>query len=521
LTACGQGNDKDYSTPYSVAPTAQTDKGQVVGVRKDHMRAFLGIPYAAPPVGKLSWRPPQPPHGWSKPLDARHFANHCPQTASAFGVASTTEDCLYLNVFTPEDNSTHPVMIWIHGGSLTKGESDDYNPAPLVKQGIVVVTINYRLGKLGFLAHPALSAESPQGASGNYGLMDQQAALEWVQRNIAHFGGNPNNVTIFGESAGGLSVLSQLVAPKSRQEHLFQRAIVESGSSSYYALREHTLATAEQSGEAFAKKVGCTHQSAACLRNVPVKTILNNQDGGVRGSKPKTGTPIVPKSIKDALKTGDFYHVPVIEGTNRNEVRLFVAKLVDLKKGHPLRADHYLETLESTLGIPEAAAKLMMSKYPVKNYKSPDLALAALGTDLIFACSGLAEVQQLSKYTATYAYEFNEPHAPEVFLPPVSFSYESAHASEIEYLFDPFKNGKLISARPPFSAAQKALSRKMIGYWTQFARGGNPNSSMGMSTFWPQYHTSSHIYLSLTPPSPQPITNFSQEHMCDFWSVLG
>ena len=181
-----------------------TDQGQVRGVETPTAKKFLGIPYAAPPVGDLRWRPPAPAARWGGPLDASRFGNHCPQPASPFGQASTTEDCLYLNVYTPNRKFAQgkgqgkglakkrlPVMVWIHGGALAVGESDDYDPTRLVEQGAIVVTINYRLGWLGFLAHPALSAESGDQASGNYGLMDQQAALRWVQRNIARFGGEP------------------------------------------------------------------------------------------------------------------------------------------------------------------------------------------------------------------------------------------------------------------------------------------------------------------------------------------
>lgn len=200
-----------------------TDAGVVRGVATDSLRRFLGIPYAAAPVGDLRWRPPQPHARWTGVRDATAFGNHCSQAASPFGIASTTEDCLFLNVFAPrhgeEDSDErsshlHPVMLWIHGGALVVGESNDYDPTRLVEQGdVVVVTVNYRLGRLGFLAHPALTAESPEHASGNYGFMDQQLALDWVRRNIARFGGDPKRVTIFGESTGGLSVHSQLASP--------------------------------------------------------------------------------------------------------------------------------------------------------------------------------------------------------------------------------------------------------------------------------------------------------------------
>src|SRR5690625_2784246 len=197
LTACN--DDHHNGSEHVAAPlVVQTGKGKVKGVQKGTMRAFLGIPYAAPPVGNLRWKPPHPARPWTDTLDASHFANHCPQIDSPFGQASITEDCLYLNVFTPRDEGTYPVMVWIHGGAMTYGESGDYNPAPLVDRGVIVVTLNYRLGMLGFLALPGLTQEAPANRdSGNYALMDQQAALQWVQKNIKAFGGNPDNVTIF------------------------------------------------------------------------------------------------------------------------------------------------------------------------------------------------------------------------------------------------------------------------------------------------------------------------------------
>jgi len=187
-------------------------------------------------------------------------------------------------------------MVWIHGGAFIAGESDDYNPAGLVRHGVIVVTINYRLGALGFLADAALASD-PGGSSGNYGLMDQQAALRWVQANVSQFGGNPRNVTLSGESSGGLSVLSQLVSPGARG--LFSRTIVESGT---YALTQATLATAETAGQAFAAKVGCASQSAACLRALPVSTIVDNED--FAGYQPDIDGTVLTQSIGPALAVG-------------------------------------------------------------------------------------------------------------------------------------------------------------------------------------------------------------------------
>ncbi|MGH2999825.1 MAG: carboxylesterase family protein, partial [Gaiellaceae bacterium] len=239
----GGASAKTHPKKPKVDPTVvATDNGVVRGAIQDGLRAFRGIPYATPPVGALRWRPPQPHASWKGVRQATEFGSGCPQSLGPFGVPSTDEDCLFLNVYTPpgaNPSSRLPVMFWIHGGALITGESTDYDPTALVKRGVIVVTINYRLGLLGFLAHPALSAESPTHDSGDYGLMDQQFALGWVKRNIAHFGGNPANVTIFGESAGGLSVRSQLVSPGAKG--LFAHAITESGS---YAETVPTLAQA-------------------------------------------------------------------------------------------------------------------------------------------------------------------------------------------------------------------------------------------------------------------------------------
>jgi para-nitrobenzyl esterase len=222
---------------------AKIEQTSVVGLETPDFKEFLGIRYAQPPVGELRWQPPQPATTITRKADA--FGPHCPQVASPFGTPSTSEDCLFLNVYKPLDtisrHSHYPVMVWIHGGSLVLGESDDFNPAHLVKQGVIVVTINYRLGALGFLAHPSLDAEAHPGV--NYGLLDQQAALKWVKDNIAGFGGDPRNVTMFGESAGGQSVLSNLVSPGARG--LFARVINQSGA---YSLILPTLAQAEAQG---------------------------------------------------------------------------------------------------------------------------------------------------------------------------------------------------------------------------------------------------------------------------------
>jgi para-nitrobenzyl esterase len=487
-------------------PVADTANGAVRGLADGSVDEYLGIPYAAPPVGALRWRPPQPAASWSGVRDATQFAPHCPQLAGPFGEASTSEDCLFLNVFTPshqQPGSGSPVMVWIHGGAFVSGESNDYDPTQLVEDGVTVVTFNYRLGALGFLAHPALA--DADGQSGDYGLMDQQAALRWVQRNIANFGGDPHNVTVFGESAGGLSVLSQVASPQARG--LFERAIVESGS---YNLTQTSLASAEQAGEAFAAKAGCASQTAACLRSLPVSTILADQDAA--GYTPNINSEVLPESLGTAFATGNFNRVPIINGTNHDEYRLFVA--LSTLEGSPVTAANYQSMIASTLGVTAAVAVVIAAKYPLTAYPSPSVALGAVGTDAIFACPALSIDQSVSRYVPTFAYEFNDENAPELFLPPVGFPYGAAHASEIQYLM------ALPTAAFPatLSAQQQQLAAIMKGYWTNFAKRGSPSSSGTPS--WPLFNTLTQKIQSLVPPSPQTETDFATAHNCAFWTAL-
>jgi para-nitrobenzyl esterase len=491
-------------------PVADTANGAVRGLANGAVDEFLGIPYAAPPVGALRWQPPQPAAGWSGVRDATRFAPHCPQPASPFGRASTSEDCLFLNVFTPSHHKRHhesgagnPVMVWIHGGALVTGASEDYDPTALAADGVTVVTINYRLGALGFLAHPALA--DADGQSGDYGLMDQRAALRWVRRNIASFGGNPHNVTVFGESAGGLSTLSQVASPQAKG--LFERAIVESGS---YDLTQAPLATAEAAGEAFAAKAGCASQTAACLRSLPVSTILDNEN--TQGYTPNINSEVLPESLRTAFATGDFNRVPIINGTNHDEWRLFVA--ISELEGNPVTAANYQSMISSTLGVPAAVAAVIAVEYPLSAFPSPPVALGAVGTDAIFACPALTIDQSVSRFAATYAYEFNDENAPEDFLPPVSFPYGAAHASEIQYLMG------LPGAVFPgmFSAQQQQLATIMKGYWTHFAKRGFPSSFR--TPFWPRFNNLTQKTQSLVPPVPQTETDFATTHNCAFWTAL-
>ena len=488
-----------------------TDNGPVKGAATQTVREFLGIPYAAPPVGDLRWQPPQPHARWKAPRDATKFAPHCTQNASPFGVASASEDCLYLNVYAPKDGGgDRPVMVWIHGGALVVGESDDYNPQRMVEQGdVVVVTINYRLGLFGYMAHPALSAESPEGISGNYGLMDQQFALEWVRRNIERFGGDRDKVTLFGESAGGLSTLSNVASP--RAKGLFQRAIVESGA---YALKLPTLAAAETSGSNIGTSLGCPIPTTAdCLRSLTVAQLLSKTGSGIT---PNVDGKILPQTLATAFASGEFNHVPVMQGSNRDEFTLFVGLDFDLVSG-PVSAAAYPFVVRAIVGATLAPA--VLAEYPLANYASPDAAIAAFGTDVTFACPGRSANLSLSRFVRTFAYEFNDENAPQNFLPPISIPYGAAHASEIQYLFT-------LPQSVALAPTQQRLSETMIAYWTQFARTGDPNTFRRHhfpEPFWPRFSANDEDedIQSLAPAGAQVESDFATRHHCAFWAAHG
>jgi para-nitrobenzyl esterase len=336
--------------------------------------------------------------------------------------------------------------------------------------------------------------------------MDQQAALRWVRENILFFGGDPLNVTIFGESAGGLSVFSQLQSPAAA--HLFHKAIVESGA---YNLNTQTLATAEAAGTAFATAAGCSSQTAACLRALPVATVLANETAS--GYTPNIDGSFLPTSLGTALATGQFTHVPVIQGSNHDEWRLFTALDFDLV-GHPIpNTEAGYEAALATLVGP-VAAPIVAAQYPLASFPSADLAFAAAGTDVVFACPALSADLSMAAFTPLSTYEFNDENAPEDFLPPVTFPYGAAHASELQYLF----TLAVTVPRPPLNAAQQQLSSTMQQYWTNFAKFGTPNGSG--TPVWAPFNPVAGNFQSLIPPTPTQETNFAIAHHCAFWAAL-
>lgn len=502
LASCGGGSDDHI---------VSTDKGAVQGVSSNGVLRFLGIPYAAPPVGALRWQAPATAASWSNVRDGSAFGAHCAQLASPFGVASSSEDCLYLNVYTPTTGpGPFPVMVWIHGGALVTGESDDYDPSALVAQGVAVVTLNYRLGPLGFLSHAALSAEAG-GASGNYGLMDQQAALRWVKTNIASFGGDSANVTVFGESAGGLSTFSQIASPMAAG--LFQKAIVESGS---YNLTPPNLATAQGWGANFSNGAGCSDQSAACLRALPVATVLANAAAlQVSGSTaPTVDGKVLTKTLVDAFTSGNFNKVSMIAGTNQHEYSLLSAVTIDVMLGHPVTAAVYPAEVNGIFG--PALGGAVQALYPLSNALTPAQTLDNALTDGVFSCNSRKAAGLIAAAGSTvYAYEFDDANAPMVFkIPPRPEGYGAYHAAEIQYVF-PAAN--TVYSGAPFTSAQMALSNQMVGFWTQFAKTGNPNAAA--SSAWPAYTATSDTYLTLAPNAVATTKQVSTQHNCStFWT---
>ncbi len=364
------------------------------------------------------------------------------------------------------------------------------------------MTINHRLGALGFLAHPAL-ARHRGGASGNYGLMDQQAALRWVQHNIRRFDGDPGNVTIAGQSAGGLSVLMQLASRGARG--LFDRAIVQSGS---FGPQQKPLATAEAEGEAFAAKAGCPDQSAACLRDLPVSALVDNGGNVIPGV---VDGKVLDESVGTALASGRFNRVPIINGTNQDEERLFIALNKSVSGGtsvalpEAITPASYPRMIASTFDVSAARAVRIAAEYPVDAYPTAALAFSAADSDANFACPALEMDRGASKFVPTYGYEFNDANAPERFVPALGPTPAATHQSELQYLFDP-PNAVPGTLDPD----QEALATTMRHAWTSFAASGAPAG-------WPAFDGHERI-LSLVPPQPQVQTDFAARHNCGFWA---
>ncbi|MEU3777834.1 carboxylesterase family protein [Streptomyces sp. NPDC032472] len=499
-------------------PVVDTDLGQVRGRAHGTYLTFDGIPFAAPPTGPLRWRLPQPAARWEGVRDAGSPGSRCLQRPSLGpGGLSGSEDCLYLNVTAPSAPAPagrpRPVMVWIHGGGFTSGAGDLYRPESLAVRGdTVVVTVNYRLGIFGLFGHPGL------GGAPNFAIADQQAALRWVRANIRGFGGDPYDVTLFGESAGGLSVCAHLASPASGG--LFRRAVSQSGPCSLDSPPGSVLPgqaryqpfvperTTVAQGTATAAALGCERPdpgaAVECLRGVDAAA-LATPDLMQRFSLVSYGNGALPLEPRRALETGRFHRVPVILGTNRDEMRLFLAAVL---RAFPIPDEAaYRSRLELSFGA--AAAQAVAARYPVGAYATPALAWAAVMTDVSFVCPGLRDGRRLARYVPTYAYRFGDRDAPNFTgLPAVEgFPFGAAHGFELPYLFD---------YGVALTGPQRELSNRMTGYWAAFAHAGTPAAPAAPQ--WPRFGHSPSV-LSLAP-GPGGITTLDAEaeHGCAFWN---
>ncbi|MHC3472258.1 carboxylesterase/lipase family protein [Streptomyces sp. 7R007] len=482
-------------------PLVRTDAGWVRGQSTAEGRQFLGIPYAQPPVGALRWHAPQPTKPWKGVRSAQAFGNKCVQTSSwdpGYEQPSYTEDCLDLNVYVPEGSARRAVLVWFHGGGLTAGAGQDVVPDSFARQtGTVVVTVNYRLGAMGFLATAGLDRETRDGVSGNFGMLDQQAALRWVRANIGRFGGDPGRVTIAGESAGGRSVCTQLASPTAKG--LFRAAIIESGAYDDCAARTHQDAVSQ--GADFARRLGCT--DLACLRGKSAREILDAQGDFDWG--PVAGGALLPVQPEQAVARGIAARVPVINGSNKDEGRLFAFSAFDLN-GTPLTAEQYPEVMRNDFG------DQALQRYPLSAYPTPTIAYATALGDTLFTCPALRLDGLLTARGPVYSYEFADRTSPpfaSLRNLHTDFDFGATHVNEIQYLFKHF------GLDSPLDAEQRTLSRQMIAYWGSFVRDGVPRAA-GQ----PVMPSGPGVVLSLKTASKGGntlSTSVHQEHRCDLW----
>ncbi|MGI5940010.1 MAG: carboxylesterase/lipase family protein [Thermoleophilia bacterium] len=475
----------------------QVASGPITGVHEGKIWSFKGIPYAAPPVGDLRWRAPQPVEPWTDDRACTAFGPACPQPDQAgvdyLAVGPTSEDCLYLNVWSPAKASTErlPVMVWIHGGSFETGAGSMavYDATTLAGRGVVVVTINYRLGPLGFLAHPALSAEPAQGGSGNYGLLDQIAALHWVQKNIAAFGGDPQKVTVFGESAGAISILDLLVSPLA--DGLFQRAIVQSGiliDQGFGVSTNGTLKEAEVAGEALAGRLGVAGAGdvAAALRSKTPEELLtavlpatNVLEQGLHW-KPVADGYVLPDLPTILWAEGRYQKVDLLIGSNRDEGNIFLQGLT----GDPTA---YKGQMKKVFG---AHVQEALTMYPVDGAQDISGAFSRMLTEVGFASSARFAARAMSA-----AEPATNAQPPGVFLyqfsrVPFNNPLGAFHGVEIPYVFG---NTELFAKMGTIEQTDRDLSAAMMDYWTRFAATGDPNGEGAVS--WPRYDAQSDRHL--------------------------
>jgi para-nitrobenzyl esterase len=499
-------------------PVVHVSSGVLRGYVQGNISVFKGIPFAAPPVGNLRWRAPQPVAAWKGVRDATKSANSCVQAATGIGPfiqplaaaygatyipeqVTSSEDCLYLNVWAPQGAAQRPlpVMVWLHGGSNRNGSGSQsaYDGSSLAEHGVIVVTVNYRLGVLGFFSHPELTAESPHRSSGNYGLLDQLAALEWVQKNIAQFGGAPQTVTLFGESAGAIDAGMLVTSPLSA--HLFQRVILESGPA--FGLGAiHTLAEAEAAGAALGRAApGSSKSALENLRKLPAGELMRIASAQSNGSYDASSIMdgwVLPRSPAVAFATGSIQKVDMMVGLNGRELSAFrvVAAAMPKPAGEQKKSGGALDGIEK---LADAARPLYgmwtyaaIGKYIGQAFIHRDLAIDQAGNDMLLACPiGAMAVLTEAAGQKVYVYKFERavPGKGEAEL-------GAFHSIELPYVFNTFQDR--IWRWLPFTDADYRLSREIESYWTNFAKTGNPNGADLPG--WPAWKDGAEDYMDFT-----------------------
>ncbi len=461
--------------------TVKTQQGKIHGksLNDAKVRAFLGMPYAAPPVGDLRWKAPQPPAKWKGVRDATKYGARCVQGNAfddmVFQDAGENEDCLYLNVFAPADAKAKaglPVMFWIHGGGYRGGSASEprHNGDFLPAKGVVLVTINYRLGVFGFLVTKDLASEAG-GSAGNYGLMDMIAALRWVQQNIAQFGGDPGNVTIFGESAGSSAVSTLIASPLA--QGLFAKAIGESGGATGVgASNEKTLAERESQGQDWAKSLGATSLSE--LRAMPAAAIFTaaTAKGAPRFSAVVDGK-VLTEPVAETYAAGRQAHVPLLAGWNRDEGG-------PLKQ--PMTAAEWAQTAAKLFG---ENAQTFLALYPGDTDEQAERSAIDYDGDTFIAFSTWKWIEAHVKTGDEPVYRYHlELQAPPSKFHTGSFAF---HSDDIEYVFG------VLDTRPGavWRPEDRKLSEQMMSYWTNFAKTGDPNGA-GLPA-WPRYDKTNEV----------------------------
>jgi para-nitrobenzyl esterase len=453
--------------------TVKTAQGKVQGktINDGKVNAFMGLPYAAPPVGDMRWKAPAPPAKWKATRDATHYGAHCAQgrvfADMIFQDAAPSEDCLYLNVYSPsmaKAGSKLPVMFWIHGGGYSGGGSSEprHNGDFLPTKGVVLVTINYRLGVFGFMATADLAKEAG-GVTGNYGLLDMVAALQWVKANIAKFGGDPDNVTIFGESAGSFAVSTLMASPLARG--LFHKAIGESGGAFSDVLPTNTLETSEKENGDWVASLGV--KTLAELRAMSTDALL--EAAAKRGAPrfaPVIDGRFLTEPVSQTFAQGTQAHVPLLAGWNRDEGS-FMANGMTVDKWKDFATKNFADRADEFLKL-----------YPGDTDEQAARSSTDYGSDafIAFGTWKWIEAHQKTGNAPIYRYHFEQPAPPSKFHPdPVAF-----HSDDIEYVFG------TIDTRPGavWTPEERKLSEEMVNYWTNFAKTGDPNG-LGLPV-WPK-----------------------------------